>query len=309
MIYKLIFLPAILLMSIRLNAQEVISLYKADIPNAIEGPDREKLTVNNGTDSNYTQVCIPTLTAYIPDKEKSNGLAVIICPGGGYQMLVFSREGIRVAKAFNEHGIAAFVLKYRLPNDSTMEDKAIGPAQDAQRAIELVRMYAKEYGIDPDKIGIMGFSAGGHLAATVSTHYNYSFLDNSKSTNLRPDFSLLIYPVISFQDDITHQGSKKSLLGTDPDKDLVNFYSNELQVNKNTPPAFITHAKDDKVVPIANSTRYYRALRANGVPATFKVYETGGHGYLTSPPFEEWFGECLRWLDVQVIKAPSSSSH
>ncbi len=147
----------------------------------------------------------------------------------------------------------------------------------------------------------MGFSAGGHMAATVSKHYKYAFLDNNKSTNLRPDFSLLVYPVISFQDEIAHQGSKQSLLGEHPTKEQVDFYSNELQVNKNTPPAFITHAKDDKTVPIENSRRYYRALRANGVKATFKVYEQGGHGYGKTPAFEDWFGECLKWLDATIV--------
>ncbi|SEN16543.1 Acetyl esterase/lipase [bacterium A37T11] len=300
MINKLIILLTMLIPAAYSSAQEVIALYKTDIPNAIAGPDREKITVR-GSDTSYAQVCVPTLTAYLPSKGIATGTAVIICPGGGYQMLVFSREGIRVAKAFTEHGIAAFVLKYRLPNDSTMEDKAIGPAQDAQRAIELVRIHASEWGINPDKIGIMGFSAGGHLAATASTHYNYAFSENSKSVNLRPDFSLLVYPVISFQDDIAHQGSKESLLGKNPSKEQVDFYSNELQVSKNTPPAFITHAMDDKVVPIENSRRYYRALRANDVNASFKVYEVGGHGYLQTPAFENWFCECLKWLDATIV--------
>ncbi len=277
-------------------SQEVISLYKRIIPNELDVPDEEKTEVRNTGDTVITHVTEPSLTVFLPPSEKSTGIAVIICPGGGYRALMISREGYRVARAFNERGIAAFVLKYRLPSDETMEDKSLGPAQDAQRAIELVRMHAGDWNVNPDKVGIMGFSAGGHLASTVTTHYAHPFIDNSRSINLRPDFQILVYPVISFDEAITHKGSKYALLGPELDRELVEFFSNERHITKHTPPAFITHATDDTLVPIENSRRYYRALRENKVPATFKVYEKGGHGYRQDPPFEEWFGMCVDWI-------------
>lgn len=280
-------------------SQEVISLYKGIIPNSLDVPDGEKTEVRSAGDTVVRNVTEPSLTVFLPPVEKATGIAVIICPGGGYQALMISREGYRVARAFNERGIAAFVLKYRLPSDQTMEDKSLGPAQDAQRAIELVRMHADDWHINPDKVGIMGFSAGGHLASTVATHYAHPFIDNSRSINLRPDFQLLIYPVISFDESITHKGSRDALLGPALDREQVDFFSNERHINKHSPPAFITHAKDDSLVPIANSQRYYRALQENKVPATWKVYEKGGHGYRQSPLFEEWFGVCVDWINQQ----------
>jgi acetyl esterase/lipase len=160
-----------------------------------------------------SKVVDPTLTAFLPEAAKANGTAVIICPGGGYSYLVVNDEGAHVARDFAAHGIAAFVLKYRLPSDVIMVNREIGPLQDAQRAIQMVRERAAEWHIDPGKVGIMGFSAGGHLASTLSTHYQKAVIDNPKNISLRPDFSLLIYAVITFQDSILHKGSKKALIG------------------------------------------------------------------------------------------------
>ena len=185
---------------------------------------------------------------------------MVICPGGGYWVTSIVKEGFAVAREFNKWGVAAFVLKYRIPNDSSMIDKKIGPLQDAQRAIQLVRMHAKEWNVDANKVGIMGFSAGGHLASTAATHFNHSYIENTNNINLRPDFSIFIYPVISFQDSIGHIGSRDQLIGKNPPKPLLDSFSNELQVTAQTPPTFLVHATDDDVVPVMNSIVFYEAL-------------------------------------------------
>lgn len=201
-----------------------------------------------------------------------------------------------MAKAFNEVGVAAIVLKYRLPGDRTMIDKSIGSIQDAQEAIKIVRQHAAEWHIDPNRIGIMGFSAGGHLAAMAGTHFEHDFIENKKALNLRPDFMLLIYPVISLTDSIGHIGSRNYLLGTSPSKEQIRFFSNELNVTPRTPPAFLAHAADDSVVSSKNSLYFYEALHSNGVPVELHLYDKGEHGFLTAPPFEEWFGRCKYWM-------------
>ena len=177
-------------------------------------------------------VSVPTITVFLPPKEKANGTAVIICPGGGYHVLVIEREGRDIAREFNKLGVAAFVLKYRLPDDRIMPDKSIGPLQDAQRAVAVVREHAGEWNIDPHKIGIMGFSAGGHLASTAGTHFENALIENKNGTSLRPDFMILVYPVISFSDSLGHIGSREYLLGKNPSEKQIRFFSNELQVDK-----------------------------------------------------------------------------
>jgi acetyl esterase/lipase len=207
-----------------------------------------------------------------------------------------NREGREIATAFNRIGIAAFVLKYRLPDDRTMQDKSVGPLQDAQRAVQIVRERSAEWQINPEKIGIMGFSAGGHLAATAGTHYNNIEIENKKGTSLRPDFMILVYPVISFSDSLGHTGSREYLLGKNPDEKQIRFFSNEFHVNRSTPPAFIILAGDDSVVKPENSFVFYYELRKNAVNAEMHVYSKGEHGFLKEPPFEEWFGRCFFWL-------------
>lgn len=274
-------------------SQNVIPLYKGDIPNAILNKDSE----TPHTNQKELEASQPTLSIYFPEKGKSNGTAVIICPGGGYETLVIKREGYEVAQAFANIGVTAFVLKYRLPDDKQMGNKTIGPLQDAQQAILTIRENAKNWHINPDKIGIMGFSAGGHLASTAGTHFNQTLIDNKDKISLRPDFMILVYPVISFKNSITHMGSRDNLLGKSPSTDLINSYSNELQVTKNTPPTFIVHAGDDELVPVENSLLFYEALRKNSVPAALHIYTKGGHGFLSYPPFEEWFAQCTFWMD------------
>jgi acetyl esterase/lipase len=279
-----------------LHAQTVIPLYKT-VPNSKVSDVRE---VNDTTSKRgkVSKVIDPTLTAFLPEPAKANGTAVIICPGGGYSYLVVNDEGAHVARDFAAHGIAAFVLKYRLPNDAIMVNREIGPLQDAQRAIQLVRERAVEWHIDATKVGIMGFSAGGHLASTLSTHYQKAVIDNPKNTNLRPDFSLLIYPVITFQDSILHKGSKKALIGETASVEKTREYSNELQVTTDTPPAFLVQAANDKVVPVANSINYFTALQKHGVKAEIHIYQEGGHGFgmNNATTQDKWMDRCYNWL-------------
>src|SRR6185312_4593876 len=247
------------------NAQQELPLYgDRAIPNSKPGPDRESVdTSASPVRYSYSLVSRPTLRVYLPPAGKGNGTAVVICPGGGYLHLAYTHEGTDVAKLFNDWGIAAFVLKYRLPNDETMVDKSIGPLQDAQRAIQVVRERASEWGINPDRVGIIGFSAGGHLASTAGTHFNHAVIDNPRKISLRPDFMILLYPVISFVDSIAHRGSRDNLIGLHPAQALVMKFSNEYQVTPETPPTFLVHAEDDKTVPVANSLHFFEALEKN----------------------------------------------
>ncbi len=243
----------------------------------------------------------PTLDYYPAPADKANGTAVIICPGGGYSVLAIKHEGSQVAEWLNTLGVAAFVLKYRLPDSAIMVNKTIGPLQDAQRAMCIVRQYAKQWGINPNRIGIMGFSAGWHVASTLSTHYNKYFYETNDSTSLRPDFSILIYPVISMKAKITHMGSRINLLGKHPYPALVKLYSNELQVNRNTPPAFLVQSMDDNVVPVQNSIDYALALRKYKIPCELHLYERGGHGYglgRNNDTESSWPEACARWLKM-----------
>jgi acetyl esterase/lipase len=244
------------------------------------------------------KVTIPTLSIFLPKKVSTYQKAVIICPGGGYSHLAIDKEGTKVAKWLNDLGIVAFVLKYRLPSDLIMKNITIGPLQDAQEAIRYVRQNALKYGVDPTKIGIMGFSAGGHLAATASTHYDDNIYKSEYNVSARPDFSILIYPVISMENSITHKGSQTSLLGKNPSVTLIESFSNEKTTTKETPPAFLVHATDDTVVVPENSINYYLALKNNGVPAELHLYEKGGHGFglgIKDTNFF-WTKACEEWL-------------
>lgn len=240
-----------------------------------------------------------SVDVYLPAKGNNSGTAVIVCPGGGYRFLAMGHEGKDVAKWFNENGIVCIVLKYRLPNDTIMKNKNIGPLQDAQEAIRMTRRKAKDWNIDPKRIGIMGFSAGGHLASTASTHFNEKVYD-SDTTSARPDFSILIYPVISFMPSMTHGGSRKNLLGDSPPQALVDYFSNEKHVSPSTPPAFLVHSMDDGVAPCENSIEYSLALKKNNVPVELHLYQQGGHGYGLAPANKgtehNWPEACITWL-------------
>lgn len=277
---------------------EEIKLWAKGVPDAIEN-----IVYKENISKNYhiSKVTTPTLTVFSPAKEKVKGTSVIICPGGGYGGLAFDHEGYQIAKWLNQLGITAFILKYRLPSDAIMKDKSIGPLQDAQKAIRLVRKNVKKWNLDPSKIGVMGFSAGGHLASTLSTHFDEKVYSDDDTTSARPDFSLLIYPVISMNVKITHQGSRNNLLGDAPSEKLVHHFSNELMITKNTPPAFLVHAVDDQVVPIENSIDYLLALRKFNIPAELHLYQKGGHGFglkHLKGTESSWGKACEFWLQM-----------
>jgi acetyl esterase/lipase len=286
----------ILLTSLQLSAQTVLPLYIGKIPNST-GYERKEIRFDWGNNMDgYLNVSIPTLTMYAAPTGVSKCTAVIICPGGGYAAVGDKAEGSLIAEEFVRHGVTAFVLKYRLPSDSIMIDKSIGPLQDAQEAIKIVRERAQEWNIDPHKIGIMGFSAGGHLASTAATHYNIPYIQNNEKTSLRPDFLILIYPVISMTDEIGHIGSRTNLLGVNPDIDKIRFFSNELNVNAQTPPTWLTHTGDDTIVPVENSIRFYQGLIANKVPAEMHLYPSGNHAFVLKLPTSEWMSPLFVWM-------------
>ena len=278
------------------NAQQTIPLYSGKIPNSKISINEEQITANALVDTVTRNVSIPTLTIFLPLKNLSKGSAVIICPGGGYGGLLTKREGTDVARAFAKLGVTAFVLKYRLPDDRIMEDKSIGPLQDALQALKMVRQNAVKWNIDASKIGIMGFSAGGHLASSAGTHFDARIIENSENIDLRPNFMVLVNPVISFSNEIGHIGSRNNLLGKTPSVDKVNFFSNELHVNQTTPQTFLVHTADDTVVSPENSFRSYHALRKNKVNSELHIYSEGEHGFLKKPVFEEWFGRTVNWM-------------
>jgi enterochelin esterase-like enzyme/acetyl esterase/lipase len=281
---------------------KVIDLWNGPVPGS--KPNSTYLQTVDSAD-NWTKmrfVTDPNLDMYPAPTEKATGTAVIICPGGAYWGLAIDHEGAQIAKWLNKLGVTAFVLKYRLPDNSIMENKTIGPMQDGQRAIRLVRSYAKEWGIDPEKIGIMGFSAGGHLASTLSTHFNEKVYEPSDSTSARPDFSLLIYPVISMDSDFTHWGSRVNLLGGTPSPELVKHFSNELQVSSETPPAFMVHSLDDNAVPVQNSIGYALSMHKLNIPCELHLYQSGGHGYglgRSANTESTWPDACRKWLEAR----------
>jgi len=283
---------------------QVIPLWKT-IPQEIKAPDyKEKEEIKDGKVQSTSQVSIPTLSVFLPKEIKQNQTAVIILPGGGYGHLAIDKEGTKVAEWLNSLGIAAFVLKYRLPSNLIMTNKVVGPLQDAQEAVRIVRLNAAVWNIDPNKIGIMGFSAGGHLASTLSTHYDDRVYETSSKLSARPDFSLLIYPVISMQNDVTHKGSQINLLGENPSQQDIDLYSNEKKVTPQTPPAFLVHATDDGAVMAENSVNYYLALKKNGVSAELHLYEKGGHGFGlgVNDTSKFWTKACEEWLKSNGYK-------
>jgi acetyl esterase/lipase len=274
-------------------AQTSIPLYEHEVPNSKPTADEEESTTGDDGILRISKVTRPMFTIYLPSAEKANWTAVIIFPGGGYGILAASHEGSDVAKRLNEMGITAFVVKYRLPSDKIMLNKEIGPLQDAQRAIQLVRENAKKWKIKENKIGIMGFSAGGHLASTAGTHFDKSYIDNPKKTSLRPDFLVLGYPVINLTDSLAHLGSRNNLLGQNPSAEKIKEYSNDMQVNANTPPTFLVHAKDDGGVKVANTLLFEAALKKNNVPVEVYLYEKGGHGFGMINKTSD-----VRWMDL-----------
>lgn len=288
-----------ILISLSAFSQEKIDVWSAKIPGAIEDNQYKEVDLSNETGIySISKVKIPTLAIFAPPVGKVNGTAILICPGGGYSHLAYTKEGINIAKWLNSLGITAFVLKYRLPSDSIMIDKTIGPLMDAQKAMRIIRSNAGKWNINPNKIGVIGFSAGGHLASTLCTHYNEKVY-NSDTISAKPDFSILGYPVISMQTDITHMGSRENLLGKNPTEEEIIEFSNDQQVNKNTPPAFLFAAEDDHAVPIQNSINYFKALSKFKIPAELHIYEKGEHGFglaKNGGTESDWPDACEHWL-------------
>ena len=278
---------------------KVIDIWNGKIPNSIYNPGVK--TVIDSADNwiKMKNVTNPTLEMYPAEKNNTNGTAVIICPGGAYSVLAIIHEGSQVAKWLNTIGITAFVLNYRLPDAAIMKDKSIAPLQDAQEAMRIVRLHAKEWNINPNKIGIIGFSAGGHVASTLATHFNDKVYQSKDSVSARPDFSILIYPVITMDSATTNSWSRDNLIGKNPAKKEVLYFSNELQVTKNTPPAFLVHSIDDDAVPVENSINYAMALHKYNIPCELHIYQSGKHGYgmgRTTNTESSWTDACKKWL-------------
>lgn len=282
MFQKIKYLVCFMLLTNVVFAQQEIKLYP-------QGPKE-----NNGLtqlekyrDSEFLMnISEPRMYAYPASTEKANGTAVIICPGGGYSGVAVIKEGSEFAKWFNDLGITAFVLYYRMPNGHTQI-----PLTDAQTALSIVRKHAKSWSINKNKIGIMGFSAGGHLASTLGTHF--------KTKAQRPAFMILAYPVVTMEKNLTHSGSRTNLLGKNPTDELVKLYSNELQVTQKTPPTFIIHATDDKTVPVQNSIQLYKALLDKKVVAELDTFAVGGHGFgmrKRGIPVDNWSELLKNWL-------------
>lgn len=279
---KTIFFSILLSVATMLSAQNTfeLPLWPAGAPNS-NGLTGTEEDLEGGRVAN---VITPSITVYKADKP--NGVAIIMCPGGGYARLAMNHEGHDMAPWLNAQGITYIVLKYRMPNGHYEV-----PLSDAEQAIRLVRQHAKEWNIRPDRIGIMGASAGGHLAASLATLYS--------SNETRPDFQVLFYPVISMVPGVTHGGSRQNLLGNNPSQELEDKYTLEKQVNAHTPQAFIMLSADDGAVPPANGIHYFEALLQHQVPATLHVYPTGGHGWGFCDAFtykRQWTGELEKWL-------------
>jgi acetyl esterase/lipase len=292
-----------MMLVISYSQTETILLY----PHGVPGLKGTQIQEDSKTSEGITRakdITQPALYLYQP-KIKTSDAAVIICPGGGYGILAIDHEGYDIAAWFNERGVTAFVLKYRLPQDELFENAEIRPLQDAQQAIRLVRTNAAKYGISPDKIGIMGFSAGGHLASTASTHFDTQVGEiTDPAISVRPDFSLLIYPVITFTEANTHSGSRDNLVGVNASAAKIEYYSNEKHVSANTPPAFLISTADDWVSP-ENSIMYFQACRKNNVPVEMHIYEKGGHGYALKKrnlgPVESWPARMEDWMKARNL--------
>jgi acetyl esterase/lipase len=291
--YRRVLHSPTLSLTIVLAAVSLATACAAAPPGELLWPDGAPLAKGNSDNDK------PTLTVCLPPADKATGQAIVICPGGGYGHLALDHEGQQVAAWLNANGIAGFILKYR---HSGVGYAHPAPLLDALRAVRLVRSRAAEWKVDPARVGILGFSAGGHLASTVGTHCDAGDPDAADPidrVSSRPDFMVLIYPVVSLTEPFRHKGSRDNLLGSDPNAALVENLSNEKQVTPRTPPTFLVHTTQDTVVPVENSLLFYQALRKAGVPAELHVYARGEHGFGLGKPGDEaadWPGRCLNWL-------------
>ncbi len=287
--------------SISYGQEYVLPLYNGPIPNMQSPGGKEQAEKTDITRIRNVQT--PDIAVYLPSKRFATGQAVVICPGGGYWILAYDLEGTDIARYLNSIGIAGVVLKYRLPTSGNWIKPYEVPLQDAQRAMRLVRSNAANWNIDQRKIGIMGFSAGGHLASNLGTHFDYgnpASGDSIERQSCRPDFMVLVYPVISFVDSSMHRGSRDALLGKNPDEKLARSFSSELQVRDDTPPSFLVLADDDVTVPAENSLLMYKALRSKKISAELHILSEGGHGFglgLNNPHVASWTQSLRLWLN------------
>ena len=286
-------------LSARPDDPPVLPVWPKRDPGTLESEEKVK---EIGKDSRFiSNVKWPTMTVYRPEAAKASGAAVVICPGGGYGGVAVDLEGHSVAKWLNTLGVAGVVLKYRMPRPAESKDELPYPLQDAQRAIRTVRARAAEWKIDPAKVGILGFSAGGHLASTAATHFDAGRADAEDPLDrpgCRPDFAILVYPVVSLVEPFTHKGSRDALLGKGAERALLEKYSNELQVTAQTPPTFLIHAKDDPV-KVENSLAFAEALKKAGVPHRLQLYDKGGHGFglgVRGGDVAQWPVRCAEWM-------------
>ena len=280
--------------------KDVIPLY----PEGVKcGNDLPAVTDYDGTGRIFKKVVDPEIWYYPSEKKNSTQTAILVIPGGGYWGLWFDHEGVKVAKWLNDLGISAFVLKHRVPHWESEDCRSKVALSDAQRAMRIIRANSKKWDINPNTIGVLGFSAGGHLASTLSTHHDNG-LDLSEieidKTSSRPDFSVLVYPVVTMKYPYTHFGSRKDLLGEVPSEELVTYFSNDLQVRSDTPPAILIHTDEDKVVPPENSINYYLALRKFNIPAALHIWEGGSHGLGLAEnhkgSFKNWPETVKNWM-------------
>lgn len=296
------FLTLVLAGNLSLQAQDtIIPLWPRDnVPNRV--PSDEKEVHKKDAILLVSKVQYPEIEVYFPSERSNNSKAVLVFPGGGYHVLAYDWEGRDIAKFLNSKGIVAIVVKYRLPVSESLENPKLVPLQDAQRAIRLVRHNALNWNIDENLVGVMGFSAGGHLASTLGTHYDeevYKALDVVDEVSARPNFMALVYPVISFTSSSKHSGSLKALLGENPSLDEIRYFSNELQVNQDTPPTILFHASDDKGVPPANSLLFYTSLVENNISAELHIFPKGGHGFalaIDQPYLHRWTDILAQWI-------------
>ena len=286
------------------NQNITIPLWKETIPNYREVGEKNTVDFDDSDNLEFYSIVVkPEISVFLPSAKNRNGRAVLVIPGGGYNVVAHKWEGEDIAKWLNSYGISAFVLKYRLPHAKSNIVPHISPLIDAIRAMKQIRSNAVDWGIDKNNIGVMGFSAGGHLASTLGTHFDekiYEFTDDIDKYSARPDFMVLDYPVISMSENFTHKGSRFFLLGEKPSVELMNYFSNEKNIKNNTPPTFLVHASDDKVVDVENSIAFYRGLRKKNIDAELHIFQNGGHAFALangSEAAEAWKKLCLEWLN------------
>lgn len=290
------FVPVLMFMICSLPAtaqQREIPLYENGAPNARKAP--ADYVEHTDADGRVIKVTQPTLVPFFAGKQTATGTAILIFPGGGYRLLSLGACE-EIARALTLEGITAFVVKYRLPNDTIMVDKSIGPLQDAQAAIKMVRKRAAEWNINPDRIGMMGLSAGGHLVSMEGTQQNRVMIDNKEKISLRPDFMALLYPVIIYDPDIPR--TRETLIGKMPSRELLDQYSTDKHVSVATPPTFLIHAADDDVIPVKNTLSFFNALQQAGVKTEMHILQSGGHGFALADlnSKDNWFRMFKSWL-------------